>query len=184
MAIVNNKHKFIFIHPQKCAGGTLSSLLKREFPDTNLHIDKNGHPNFVNIVKLPDKPLSKYFKFGVTRNTYDRAVSMYFHIKKHQNYTMGFDHFVLKSLQSWFGMHDKFTYQNEYMMDYIIRFDHYDEDVKSVMNKLGVYEYKLDHITHGTKRPTKDYRSFYTDHTMKRVYDMFKWEIDKYNYEF
>lgn len=184
MAIVNNKHRFIYMHPQKCAGGALSNLLKREFSDTNLHIEKNHHPNFLDVVELTNQPLEKYFKFGVTRNTYDRVVSMYFHAKKHNNYTQDFDNFVLRSLNSWFGMHDKFTYQNEYMMDYIIRFEHFDEDVKSVMNKLGVYEYELEYITHNTERPIKDYRPFYNENTQKGVYDLFQWEIDKYNYEF
>lgn len=184
MAIVNNKHKFIYMHPQKCAGGALSNLLKREFSDTNLHIEKNHHPNFSDVVELTNQPLEKYFKFGVTRNTYDRVVSMYFHAKKHNNYTHTFDHFVLRSLSSWFGMHDKFTYQNEYMMNYIIRFEHFAEDVKNVMKKLGVYDFELEYITHNTQRPTTDYRSYYNEHTKNCVYNTFKWEINKFNYEF
>ena len=172
------------MHPQKCAGGTLSNLLKRGFSDTNLYIENNCHPNFEDVVELTNLQLEKYFKFGVTRNTYDRVVSLYFHIKRHEGYTHDFDYFVLNHLPSEFGMCDRFTYQNEYIMDYVIRFDHFAEDVKDLMNKLGVYNYKLEHITHDTNRPTTDYRSFYNEHTKNRVYNMFRWEIDKYNYEF
>jgi len=183
MAIINNEHLFIYMHPQKCAGGSLSNVLKREFPDTNLK-KKNAHPTFSDIASLAKLPLEQYFKFGVTRNTWDRVVSMYFHIKKHKNYTYNFDHFVFNSLYSWFAMRDKFTYQNKYIMDYVIRFDHFTEDVKIVMNRLGVYNYDLEHITHNTGRPTANYRSYYNKHTKNHVYNMFRWEIDQYSYEF
>jgi len=184
MAIINNKHQFIYMHPQKCAGGSLSNLIKREFSDTNLHVEKKHHPTFSEIAALAKLPLEQYFKFGVTRNTWDRVVSMYFHAKKHNNYIHDFDHFVFRSLGSWFNMHDKFTHQNKYIIDYIIRFEHFTEDVRCVMNKLGVYEYKLEHITHNTERPKKDYRSYYNEHTKNYVYKMFQWEIDKFRYTF
>ena len=183
MAIVNNKHKFIYMHPQKCAGGTLSNILQRAFPDTNLKTN-NPHPTFSSMALLAKLPLEQYFKFAVTRNTWDRVVSMYFHVKKHQNYTYNFDRFVFNFLNPSFSMHQKLTYQNKYIIDYVIRFDHLAEDVKIVMNRLDVYNYKLEHVTHNTGRPTADYRSYYNEQTKNHVYNIFKWEIDTFNYEF
>jgi hypothetical protein len=194
------------MHPQKCAGGSLSNVIKKHFHEELLGASKEGelipgclhngqsdprlyaHPNFSDILDLTNKPLDKYFKFAVTRNTWDRVVSMYFHVKKHMNYDRSFDDFVLldgisgKHFFRNFHMKPRITLDNQYIIDFAIRYENYEKDVDYVMNRLGVQNYNLDHCTQSTDRNGLNYRTFYNQQTTDFVYNVFKWEIDKFNY--
>lgn len=194
MCFVNNHINFIYMHPQKCAGGSLSNLLQEHFREGLLGVSINNrqfaHSNFSDILHLTNKPLNKYFKFAVTRNTWDRVVSMYFHVKKHRDYHGSFEDFVLRDGISGkgflinFKMKPRLTLDNQYIIDFAIRYENFKQDVDYVMNYLGVRDYNLTHVTHGTARNGIDYRILYNQETIDFVNNAFKWEINKFNYTF
>lgn len=189
MSFVNNIENFIFIHPQKCAGGSVSRLLRDHF-DTNLNsifLDcgiRHAHPDFSEILYLTNKSLDCYFKFAVIRNTWDRVVSMYFHTKKHSDYNKSFEHFVFDNCMNNFSMQSKLTLDGKYIIDFTIRYEHLKEDVQRLMNHLNIKVYNLQCLTHNTNRNGAKYRDFYNQKTIDMVYNSFQWEIDKFNYKF
>jgi len=183
------------MHPQKCAGGSVSLLIKKHFSDdlTDIYFDngrRNNHPDFLEVLERANKPIDSYFKFAVIRNTWDRVVSMYFHAKKHLNYHKPFEDFVLRDGISGkrffkpFHMKPKLTFNDEYIIDFTIRHENFEKDVDYVMNRLGIQDYSLTHCTHHTGRDVADYRTFYNQQTTDFVYNIFKWEINKFNYKF
>jgi len=104
--MINNSEKFIFIHPPKCAGTSVRSVLRhhykshtgnRELEPFGMDLSSEGikyylsvHGTLPQFVKfINDRYSEDYFKrkewyiFAVIRNPFDRVVSFYHHIIVH-----------------------------------------------------------------------------------------------------
>ena len=76
-------------------------------------------------------------------------------------------------------------YRGKFSMDYVIRYENYENDVKYVMDKLGIKNYKLGCVRTKTKRPFKDdYRKYYNNKTKKLVAKAYKDDIKLFGYTF
>lgn len=79
----SNKYKFIFIHSQKCGGGSISEILMNYYGGHNFKIVREKqHDNISEYLKQTIYPITEYYKFGCTRNPWDRMVSLFYHAKK------------------------------------------------------------------------------------------------------
>jgi len=117
------------------------------------------------------------------------VVSLYFHIRKYKSYDKSFENFMLDGISrrpffKGFHMQSQLTLNEEYIMDFTIRYEHLQEDVKCLMHHLNIKDYNLQHLTHSTNRNGAKYRDFYNQKTIDIVYNLFQWEIDKFNYKF
>ena len=66
--MINHKHKFIFIHINKCGGTSIDKVFSGKF---------RGHKKAFDYKKLNPKEFENYFKFTFVRNPWDRVVSFY-----------------------------------------------------------------------------------------------------------
>ncbi len=66
-------------------------------------------------------------------------------------------------------------------MDYIIRFEHLQKDFDNMLSELNIQEKKLSHVNK-TKRG--HYRDWYDEKSKALVEEIYKEDIEKYNYSF
>jgi hypothetical protein len=191
--------KFIFVHPSKCAGTSVRNILRKEINSTHggvyepephwpLQIWVNHIKHTYNLTSFDKK---EWFIFGMVRNPFDRVVSYHEHIIRHnnQNPESRFKEWVKTDLRNHHFAKEKtfmnmFKYNKEIVCDHFVRQENIKNDVKILMERLNIQDYKLPHIRHATKRKDNDYRSFYDEETKEIVYDCFKDDIEYFGYKF
>ena len=184
----SKKYKFLFVHPQKCAGGSIKRSLRRSFKKKNIiETERGGHWSLDQWNYYIDDNLDDYFKFSIVRNPWDRFVSYYFHLKKYRDLKESFCMFLrnFSEEKHRFNVKHKITSQNNIELDFIMKFEDLEPDFDFVMKKLGLEKYTaLKKIDHGTSRGKRNYESFYNEVTKNIVAKMCKWEIGEFGYEF
>ena len=189
------KTKTIFIHIPKTAG---VSLLKAIYGEVTL----TGHRSFYfNSIILNIKN-EEYFSFAFVRNPFDRLYSTYMFLKKggmnnhdrlafetHLLKFKDFEDFVIN------GLDEKLIFQithlipqyeylcdlrGKILVDFIGRFENLEEDINSLSKKLKKH-IKLSHHNHNNK---KDYTEVYTNEMIEKVYQLYKKDIDIFEYSF
>lgn len=184
--MIHNKNpKFIFLHVGKCAGTSIKKSLESIY---DCQFSK-GHLSLNDLyAKIPKSySPSNYFKFSVTRNPWDRHVSLYHHMKtvtkRHPNnpekkkieFNGSFEEFVdASSAQAP-------PYEE---MDFIIRYENLYSDFNEVLNKLNAPRVNLPHIDYDTDRPKIDYQSYYNNRTKEKVAKFYSKDIKLFNYKF
>ena len=177
-----------FIHPYKTGGTSIRNYLSNygfvecgEAHSCARHHDING-----------------YFVVSVIRPPHDRVVSIYhylrgwkaplMHIIKTRKLPkdtlidaniMSFHNFVLK----WGGrLGEQYNFyidiNGNYVVDYMIRLPHADDDFSKLCEKIGVPQGKLPHKHKSGHRP--DIRSYYTDETWNLVSNHFVNDMTEY----
>lgn len=184
--MINNKHKFIFLHVGKCAGSSIKSALNSACEGCEYMI---GHKtlDFLYSKIQPTHSPSDYFKFSVTRNPWDRVVSLYHHMstvtkrwpndpeKRKFQFHGTFEQFVNKT-------NDIKTDYSEF--DYIIRYESLQHDFNITCDRLNIKQIKLPCIDYDTGRPTRDYQSYYDDETREIVAEKYAKDIKYFGYKF
>lgn len=191
--MINHKHKFVFIHIPKTAGTSIESLFIN-----NAHIkDVPGKHNMVS--DIGSEFLKKYFTFTFVRNPWDRMVSYYnFRLKRSfdmYNHGDSFKEWIrflcsdevqnIKAYQ--FNLAIKSQYEflvsksNEISVDFIGRFENFQEDFNTICDKIGMPQQKLPH-----KNATnhKHYTEYYDDESREIVAEKYAKDIEYFNYEF
>ena len=162
----------IFVHIPKTAG---ISILKSLFNHETV-----GHRMLVEFYLADPKKYKSYFKFGVVRSPWDRAVSAYTYLKgggrnagdaafaqRYLSDCDSFANFMVRMANTAFadsvmkGQH--FRPQNHFVrgpsgaveLDYIARFESIENDYKTICERIGVEAKRLSQ-TNASQR--KDYR--------------------------
>jgi hypothetical protein len=141
------------------------------------------------LKNLGEEVFNSYFKFCVVRNPYDRMVSAYHFAGGSQN--TDFKTFCKiydktngpldNSQRIWLNGNGKLA------CDFYIRYENLIEDIKTVLDKLGITEYNMDDLpNHKSNRrlPKLPYQSYYDDETREIVAEKFKREIEQFGYTF
>lgn len=187
---INKEKKFIFLHPMRNGGKSIELVL---FNKAN----KNGSADHVKpndwIKKLGEKEWNTYFKFGFTRNPWDRMVSLYFY-RRNNLRSLGkitFEQYLVKlkdnvkmakTQKDKFNQHEWF-YHDRNPIDFIGKFENYEEDFDKVKKILNLDEsLKLPSVNASNKR--KNYQEMYNDKTKSIVDEMFATDIEIFNYKF
>ena len=128
----------------------------------------------------------KYFKFGFVRNPWDRELSNYFFnsgkLKPPED--ISFKEWLNIRLQKNGFIRSHNSPQCDYLTDvnYVARFENYDEEVKYLFNRIGVpMPQPLMHIN---KTDHKPYYEYYDDIDIMKVHQWYEKDIEMYNYEF
>jgi TPR repeat protein len=119
----------------------------------------------------------KYFKFGFVRNPWDRELS-------NPPEDISFKEWLNIRLQKNGFIRSHNSSQCDYLTDvnYVARFENYDEEVKYLFNRIGVpMPQPLMHIN---KTDHKPYYEYYDDIDIMKVQQWYEKDIEMYNYEF
>ncbi len=185
--LISHKHKFIFLHPNKCAGTSIGrSLIPHLGPeDIILGYTEQGEKYSVGLrkTKLIWKHCEAdrvkelvfhwdyYFKFTIVRNPWARVVSSY-HWRKKKHYineNKSFNEFVRNSINTIPHCHE-FTNG----VDFVGKVENIEEDFKKICEKIGI-EVKLKHEN---KTKHKSYWRYYDEETIEIVRKEFSRDID------
>ena len=187
----NENNKWIFVHPQKCGGVSIEQILRRHYGhDKVIMTYENQHYNISDYDKIVKYSIDSYFKFGCIRNPWDRMVSLYYHAKRHDQYDKGFNEYITenkglyeKERRGMQGYH-KFCNKGEYALDFVVKLENFENDVKLLTNQLGIKQYYLPHFNHDTNRPNRNYREYYSEKTKSFIEEKFAWDIEFFQYQF
>lgn len=210
MVLVSHKYKFIYIKNGKVAGSSVESFFGRYCLDPKKnynyddviseHIDDYGiigsrmsgvnkrsdkwisHKNAKSIKRdLGEKIFNEYLKFCVIRNPYDKMVSLYFWKNKDKN--ISFKQFAFKNSCNNLNKH---CIDSKSVCNYFIRFEHLEEDIKTLCEKLEIKSYDLSLLPKHKSmyRVNKQHWShYYDEETKKIVYNNHKEEFELFGYD-
>ena len=188
-----DKYKCIFIHIPKAAGTSVTNAL---FGPVSRHVPyfeyERGNP----------RKFAEYFKFTFVRNPWDRLLSAYIFLKKGGLNEMDrawadenlgrfetFEQFVLEwvteeNIWSWVHFKPQHHFicdkQGRCMMDFVGRMETLAADFGVVRAKLGI-EAQLSVLN---RTRNEGYASHYTPQTREIVAQVYKKDIEMFNYSF
>jgi len=189
-------YKCIFVHIPKNAGLSVTYTL---FGNAG-----GSHRKIVDYKKVFSRSTFKrYYKFSFVRNPWDRVVSTFFFLKnggltekdrvwaeKHLAPFGTFDAFVKGWLKEE-NINNSLHFQHQHVfledekgkiaVDFIGRFENIDEDFKIITDKLGIN--RILKKTNTSQRK-KNYRDYYDEETKEIVNEVYKKDIQLFNYGF
>ncbi len=222
--IVSHSHKFIFIKSTKTAGTSIEAALSQhcsgddvvtELGDYRHNRDDNGNwvhramnssgfeqeePALSVRSKLGPEVWSTYFKFSITRNPWDRAVSSFsWHNRravKPKEGLMGklglsrnemeatraaFAEFVRNGLKT----NDRFyVIDDELCVDYVIRYEDLQEGYDEVCRRIGVPRTELPRLKSGIRDAARHYSAYFDDETRELVRRRHAHDLRLFGYAF
>ena len=191
--MISHRHKFVFIHIPKTGGTTLEAYLLGiegvERPNSlndlskenkkKYHLDHIKSQPHAFFSEIDSKIRKNYFSFTFVRNPFDRVVSEYNWDPQFRNVT--FLNFLQRQ-HKWQKRHSnsqlEFIDEN---INFIGRFENFQEDFNTVCDKIGIPKQKLPHKN---KSKHKHYTEYYDDETRQRVAEKYAKDIEYFNYKF
>jgi hypothetical protein len=133
---------------------------------------------------LPPGVFSKYFKFGVVRNPWDRAVSLYRYHQYDPNISKisFYEYLKLKGESGMLSQMEWFEVDGRNVMDCIIKQEDINDNLFVILNKLGIEGFHLRRSNASVRRV--DYRTYYNDREKDLVAQYSKKEISEFGYKF
>lgn len=191
------EQKVIFIHVPKTGGTSVSHALYGR---------SLGHLKSCDIKRWCPKEFEDLFKFGFTRNPWDRAVSAYRFARKGSTETAGIKNF--KQYQTP-DFQDFETFVNEWLsskdlskVDYVFQpqypfiLDDEDQILLDFVGKLETIDKDIEKISTHTKRELQvpvlnrvtapgSYKSYYNNrHLINKVGDIYNKDTERFNYDY
>lgn len=188
-----DKFQCIFIHIPKTAGVSISlSLFGKE----------TNHVPYIEYEKANKAKFNQYFKFSFVRNPWSRLISSYFFLKKgglnaldsnwsNENLEKfnDFDSFVKawiteENVNSWVHFKPQHTFicdtDFNNKMDFIGKMENIQSDYTYVAKKIGCSAT----LRSENRSKHNDYRSYYTPETQEIVAEVYKKDIELFDYSF
>ncbi len=196
--MISHKLKSIFIHIPKCGGTSIERVLQNQ----SFVFQRHYHISHREL----NKNHNNYFKFTFVRNPYDKIVSEYKwftntehnypgkHVKDFYN-GVDFKTFV-KIFTEWpkskskhnrnkgdyyHGLSYTHLLQPINQINFIGRFENFQEDFDIVCDKIGIPQQELPH-KYATDH--KHYTEYYDDETREIVAERYAKDIEYFGYEF
>lgn len=207
--MTNHKYKTIFIHLAKTGGSSIEAAFgsgwangKENASIPGVSITERHHTAASSYIKSNGREIwNDYFTFSFVRNPWDWLVSNFFWdlenirecqktgrtMKKRRKFILqdcdlDFETFLLKGAEKpeWFV----FTRMKDYVegVDFVGRFENLQSDFDKICDKISKPKEKLPHLkkSHGRKH----YSHYYNNETRDIAYNLFKEDIDFFNYKF
>ena len=219
MSILSHDHRFLFLHIAKTGGRSVNLTLARHCPrlarfntkKLNPEVDVLGRRPGLEIRQhMTDSEWNDYFKFAFVRNPWDRAVSMYRHIRSAEemrsdgklryleeitrrlnidSQSLTFGTFVKAVLRD--RIFDNYHWDKQIlsltdnagkqMFDFVGRFENLQTDFDTICRRIG---FPLARLPHHNKTRRKHYAEYYTDETREIVASIYRDDIDTFGYQF
>jgi len=204
--MINHRHRFIFVHINKCAGQSVRRALPR---------GSRGHhtiQHYLALVADKGRQPQDYFKFTIVRNPWDKVVSFY-HYHQRRGWDMfpwsqamapEFREFLERlfvdnegalALDIFRGRSGATTHhlrlrnslewvsddQGQILVDYIGRVETLQQDFDHVCDRIGVKRRQLPHANSSRHQP---YWEYYDDRGREIVAARFSRDIAHFGYQF
>jgi chondroitin 4-sulfotransferase 11 len=202
--LLNDKYNLLFIHIQKTAG---TSIINNLFQLGGTRWIGNQH-SLIKYYELENK--DKYFKFCFVRNPWDRLLSWYNMLQRRTfendwtNYVLNnstnFSEFLALTDIVYETCEREKIFKEDYpksitinqldyisdnegniVVDFIGMFENLQNDYAHIMKQLNIPAPPLQHLN---KFEHKDYRSYYSDADIEKVYNLYKRDIEYFHYQF
>lgn len=197
---ISKKYKFILLRNHKCGSTTCFLLLKKYLDITGINHTEGVFPKYknkvpwfhanVNVWKeyIKQNKIRGEFKTITTvRNPWARMYSLYTYNGYHSKTfgKNGFKQFVknIKSNRYPFRTFI-FNEKGEKLIDYVIKLEELSTEFPKIMKKFNINLSENQCKKIFNKSNNEDYRKYYDEETKNIVYNMFKHEIEYFNYEF
>lgn len=196
--MISHDLKCVFIHIPKCAGTSVYKSLGLDFLGSG-HAPASKHSDFLE---------QGYFSFSFVRNPWDRISSCYRYFQSLKpgvrwyranqtisdlassvsfnefvNYVPDFQKMMIRekgSVRS--GVHfQPFSYFLDTSIDFVGKVENINHDYMSIRSRLNL---PLKQIPKINSTKNQDYKELYNEELRNIVYNIYKEDIEKYNYEF
>ena len=183
--IVSESRNFIYMKPAKTAGTTiLRKIFESKIPDI-IHQKDNPKKFQKWMCTLSDDKLKNYFVFSVTRNPWDRVVSICSHFNiKVKNFVKNFDNIRQNNedIKNHSIPVNRYTHVNgKRFADFICRFETLQSDMNVIMDKIGLQRVKLP-VTNKSSRG--EYQNYFSDSLAKETSRIYSKDIHHFGYMF
>lgn len=221
--ILSHSKKFIFLKSRKTAGTSLETALSNycrgedvvtplgdyEFnkDDTGTwrHMTMNAvgyeqHDNAATIYgKVGPKVWESYLKFSVTRNPWDRVVSLFtWRTRQQRKLTTAGNtnsdsqetfrrerESFRRYVSSTWETNDAFYFMNDrFFVDLILRYEHLQEDIGELCSRIAIPAIELPRLKSGFRSDEHHYSDYYDEVSKSIVADRHKNDIRQFGYRF
>jgi len=186
---ISEAKKFIWFRVPKVASRTIYDHLRQHVMPLDCE-----HPN---RIYYPVNLYKDYFKFAFVRNPWDRLVSCWYNkcvddnafkfneieYEKMQQFEYFVNYVASLNIEN---CDPHFRLQSQLIdlscIDYMGRFENFEQDYSLVCQKLGLSENQLTHRNPSSK--TEEYREFYTQALREKVHQIYLKDIQILGYQF
>ena len=181
---ISEKYGFIYTHIPKTGGTSLfsrRSSLRNELDSVRF---AHGHLRLV-WLKVD---ISKYYKFTIVRNPWDRIVSLWL---TRQSLNLTFGDYIFRILNrsesTYFNATQSYWVSDDegnLLIDKFYRYEEYEESVKDIYKRFMNIDIKQVPHLRKTKR-MRNYRIYYSDpFQIEAVRRFYKRDIENFGYKF
>ena len=206
--VISFEHNFLFCHIGKTAGSSIANALapfshpmkkdriskirsRLALPQKPENVYFPVHSSCAYAAKrLPDELYEGLFKFAIVRNPWDRIVSLYHYIlmnEKHHRHAKvsamrDFDAFVrYEAKRGKFFLHQSLCgADGELVVDFVGKFENLSSDFDRICKKLDISA----SIPHKNKSVHKPYQEYYSKEAEDIVSQVWKRDIELFDYRF
>ena len=224
--IISHTHKFIFIKPWKTAGTSVEAALSQRCSNNDIvtplgdywfNRDENGewvhramndegfhqHDDAQTIKnRIPSETWDNYFKFSMTRNPWDRALSFFswerrrdgeIRSKKRFYHYLGIPYDEFRKTKELFNQYLKTDWPNndrfylidgKLCVDHIIRYEHLLEDFEEICRIIGLPPIEIPQLKAGIRRKKDHYSKYYNKESQALVAFKHRNDIELFKYKF
>lgn len=198
--MIDDKHKFIFIHIPKTGGTSIENAFKKRIKSNRKHLTVSDYENEL------ESDIEKYFIFSVIRNPWDKLIS-YWKYRQGERHapidgkitrfddwlkfisSLNLDDLRGKTQKSnipdfRMGLDLQFNSlinkQNKINVN-LVRFENLQNDFNTICDKIGI---KRHHLPHINKSRHKHYTEYYNEETKQIVAETYAKDIEYFGYNF
>jgi len=206
--MISHDDKCIFVHVPKSGGSSIESLI---WPGERREVDlwmgfvskyrnkyQTGGLQHLLATQIRDHVgedvFNQYFKFSFVRNPWDKAVSQfsymsdrsdlmqYIGMKEGCSFKKYLELMQKKTHVQWEKQY-KFIYDEnlESLVNYLGRFENIESDTKEIFSRLGL---EFNCVPHTNKSFRKKFSLYWDDESIEMVGDIYKEDIDIFDYSF
>jgi hypothetical protein len=204
--MISESHKFILITPPKTASTSLVTALSGCLEICNINYQAGGRTfDYTEISRdgelkgargakhkvarsYAQEILSgKYKTFCSVRNPFDRMISWWKFTGRRCRTDLSFRDFIfeprIKTEVLFRNLTDFITINENISVENFIRFEHLQDDFDEMCNTVKIPRRQLPHKNTGEHKPGH-YTEYYDDETIARVGEIFKADLEMFNYKF
>lgn len=173
-SMISRKRKWVFLHPMRTGGTSITLALQDLFDDREGVSPHDASPKATKHCRLWifDIDPKEYFKFMIIRNPWARCASISSYHKSRGEYH-GMDRAIGCGLP--FALYDLAD------MDHVLRTEHLGADFAVLCSKLGIKPRGLRRVN---KVPHAPYQEYYNKKTKRLVRKRYAYTIGKFGYTF